>query len=150
MPQLAVTGFWYGLGVKHAASDTIWTSDTIKVALATSTYAPNQDTHEFFSDVTNELTTANGYTAGGVTLASKTLTYDSATNQTRFGAANAVWTATAGNSITARFAIIYKSTGTSTTSPLLGWVNFGADVTATGDTFTITPDATGWLRITAS
>lgn len=150
VPLLAVTGFWYGNGVKHVVTDAIWTSDTIKVALTTSTYTPDQDAHEFFSSVTNELATANGYTAGGLTLGTKSVAYDATTNQTRFIAANAQWTATAGNSITARKAIIYKSTGTASTSPLLGWVDFGADVTATGDNFTITWDATGVLRITAS
>lgn len=146
---MAVTGFWYTNGVKHVVTDTIWTTDTIKVALVTSTYTVDQDAHEFFSSITNELATANGYTAGGVTLGTKSVAVDTATNQTRFIAAAAVWTATAGNSITARKAIIYKSTGTAATSPLLGWVDFGVDVPATGDTFTITWDATGVLRITA-
>ncbi len=49
-------------------------SDTIKWALATATYAPNLDTHEVFADVTNEVS-GTGYTAGGVTAASKTITY---------------------------------------------------------------------------
>lgn len=52
-------------------------SDTIKMALTTSAYTPNRDTHEFFSDITNEIT-GTGYTAGGVALASKTITYTAA------------------------------------------------------------------------
>ena len=52
-------------------------TDTIKAALATSTYTPNFATHRYFSDVTNEVT-GTGYTAGGATLASKTVTYTTA------------------------------------------------------------------------
>jgi hypothetical protein len=147
---MAVTAFWYGLGLKHALSDVDWTTDTIKAALTTSGYTPDQDAHEFFSSVTNELATANGYTAGGLTLASKTLTYDTATNQVRLDAADPTWTATPGNTITARRMVVYKSTGTAATSPLLGWVDFGQDVSATGDDLVVQLDATGLLRVTVA
>jgi hypothetical protein len=147
---VAVTAFWYTNGVKHALSDTNWLSDTIKVALTTSAYTPDQDAHEFFSSVTNELPTANGYTAGGLTLASKTVAADTATNQTRLDAADAVWTAGAGQTLTARRAVIYKSTGVAGTSPVLGWIDFGADVVATSDNLTVQFDPTGVLRVAAS
>lgn len=49
-------------------------SDTIKCAIATSAYTPNLQTHDFFDDVTNQLANGNGYTTGGATLASKTIT----------------------------------------------------------------------------
>lgn len=144
---MAVTAFWYGKGLLHALSDVDWTADTIKVALTASGYTPDQDAHEFYSSVTNELATANGYTAGGATLGSKTLTYDTSTNQVRLDAADASWTAV--GALTARRAVVYKSTGVAGTSPLLGWVDFGADVTATDAAFTVTWDATGVLRATA-
>ena len=148
---MAVSGTMYGLGMKHLVSDVNYISDTIKVALCTNSYTPNQNTHEFFSDVTNELSTANGYTAGGATLGTKTLTYDTGTKQVRLGAANTAWTATTGNTIgPARRAVIYKSTGTASTSPLLGWVDFGQDVSATGADFTVTWDSTGALRVSVS
>jgi hypothetical protein len=53
-------------------------SDALKWTLHTSTYAPNQDTHVFQSDLTNELTTGGGYTAGGLAIASPTITYTAA------------------------------------------------------------------------
>lgn len=64
----------------EAGGDTFQTdflTDTIKVSLHTSSYTPNLDTHETFADVTNEVSGGN-YVAGGVTLASKTLTYTAA------------------------------------------------------------------------
>jgi hypothetical protein len=50
-------------------------SDTIKVALVTDSYTPDQDSHDFFDDVTNEVS-GTGYTAGGETLTSKSVTQD--------------------------------------------------------------------------
>jgi hypothetical protein len=141
---------WFTNGPKQLATSTSWTTDTIKVMLCSASYTPNQDTHEFKSSVTNELPTANGYTLRGATLATKTATSDAATNETRLGSAPVVWTAGSGQTLTARYAVVYKDTGTDGTSPLLGWVDFEADVSATNDTFTITPDATGWLKITTA
>lgn len=46
------------------------TPDTFKCTLHTATYAPSYLTHAYQSDLTNELTTAGGYTAGGATLTS--------------------------------------------------------------------------------
>ena len=53
-------------------------------ALVTDSYTPNFDTHDFFNDLTNEVT-GTGYTSGGVavtsteiTLSSGTLTFDAA------------------------------------------------------------------------
>lgn len=127
-------------------------SDTIKVALHTSTYTPVQDTHEFFSSATNELAGGSGYTAGGATLASKTVTYDSATNKVVFDAADVTWTASGGNIGPFRYGVIYKDTGTGSTSPLIAYVDFASDQTiTTGNTGTIVWDATdGVFKITAT
>jgi hypothetical protein len=116
------------------------------VALTTSAYTPAQDTHNFFDDVTNEIT-GTGYTAGGVTLAGKTTAYDATSNETRLDANDASWTTA---SFTARRAVVYKDTGTASTSPLLGYVDFGGDQTVSSGTFTIQWDATGVLKITAA
>lgn len=120
-------------------------SDTIKVMLTTSSYTPNQDTHAYKSDVTNEVT-GTGYTAGGATLASKTLTYDAASNVIVLDAADVTW---ASSTVTARYAVIYDDTpATDATKPLLGYVDFGSDQSSTNGNFTITWDATGIFRIT--
>ena len=151
---MAVTSKWYGKAILNAfggesAGDTFavdFLSDTIKVALTTSSYTPAQDTHEVFSDVTNEIT-GTGYTAGGVTLANKTLAYDTGTNVIKFDADDAQWTSA---SFTARNAVVYKSTGTGSTSPLLSYVDFGADQTVSSATFTIQWNAAGILTVTVS
>lgn len=121
-------------------------SDTIKVALCTSTYTPDQDAHTYFSNITNEVS-GTGYTAGGVALASKTVTYSSGTNTLTFDAADTSWTS---STLTARYAVIYDSTGTASTSPLIAYVDFGADVSSSAGTFQITWDAAGIFTITAA
>jgi hypothetical protein len=52
-------------------------SDTHKLTLHTSTYVPSVS-HAFQSDLTNELSTAGGYTSGGLTVAAPTLTQTAA------------------------------------------------------------------------
>lgn len=142
---MAVTSFWYGegvMGLVHAtaARRIDWVGDTINVTLHTATYSPNQDTHNFGDDLTNEVANGNGYTTGGVALGSKALTYDTATNTVRMDAADASWTFSA--SKTMRYAVIRKVTGgAESTNPLLGYVDFGADETTSG-TFTLQWDAT--------
>lgn len=147
---MAVTAKWYANGLLNLLNgNSDFLTDTIKVALCSSSYTPNQSTHDFFNDVTNELTTANGYTAGGATLGTKTATLSSLT--TALKAADTVWTPGAGETLTARYAVIYRSTGTASTSALLGYVDFGADVSAIGDDFTIDWDNTdGVLKATVS
>lgn len=145
---MAVTAFLYGKLWENqfGSAATNWSSDTIKVALATSTYTPNQDTHDFFNDITNEVT-GTGYTAGGATLGSKTATYTSGTNTCAFDAADTSWTT---STITARYAIVYKSTGTASTSPLIAYIDFGADVVSSGGTFQITWDSAGIFTLAAA
>jgi hypothetical protein len=122
-------------------------SDTIKVALLTSSYTPDQDAHDYFNDVSANEVSGTGYTAGGATLASKTATYDSASNVIVLDAADTTWSS---STITARYAVIYDSTGTSSTSALIGYVDFGSDQSSTSGNFTITWDSTGIVRITVA
>ena len=138
----------YGQALGKALNAEInWASDTIKVALCTSSYTPNQDTHDYFDDITNEVT-GTGYTAGGATLTSKTLGYTTGTNVTKLSAANAQWAA---STITARYAVIYDATpGTNATRPLIAYVDFGSDQSTSSTTFEIVWNASGILEITAT
>lgn len=147
---MAVTAKWYGNAFINVFDEEVdWLADTIKVMLVKNTYTPDQDAHDYLDDIsasTNE-TTATGYTAGGYTLASKTNTVDSANNLVKFDAADVTWTIT--GTCTAAYAVIYDYTGggTDATRPLLGYVDFGGDATATDGTFKITWDTDGILNI---
>lgn len=137
---MAVTGTVYGKSLLSMASKLAnLGSDALKVMLTTSAYTPNADTHQFQSDVTNEIT-GTGYTAGGAALAGVTLTYDGTNHWLILKASNTAWT---GATFTARRAVVYDSTpGSAATNPLLGWVDFGADQSPAGVTFEIDWDAT--------
>lgn len=122
-------------------------ANTIKVALVTATYTPAQATDQYWSTpVANEVA-GTGYTAGGMTLASKTAA-TSGLVTTFTGAATSWPTST----ITARYAVVYDSTpGTSASDPLIAYVDFGANVSSTAGTFTITWDVVnGIFQVTVS
>ena len=122
-------------------------ADTIKVALLTSSYTPNQDTHDFFDDVTSYQVSATGYTAGGATLASKTLV--AGTKLVTIDAADTSWTIT--GSVTFRYAVLYDATpATDATRPLIALVDFGADQTMNDGTLKITWNASGIVTLTVS
>lgn len=116
---------------------------TFKVLLTSSSYTPNAGTHTQISDITNELSTANGYTAGGETL-SATWVRSGAT--VTFDATDTVWTAS-GGSIVARYAVIYDDTTTSPADALVAYILLDttpADVTTTaGNTLTLQWNASG-------
>lgn len=119
-------------------------TDTIKIALCTSSYTPDIDAHEFFDDITNEVT-GSGYTAGGATL-TVTTSKDETDNEGVFDAADVSWTIA--GSFSARYAIIYKSTGTASTSPLICYLDFGTDKNVDNEVFQLTFNAEGILNLT--
>lgn len=141
----AVTGALAGLTWQKqldGSSVTVWSSATIQISLHTG-YTFNNDTHDFFDDASASEITGTGYTANGVTLSSKTSTYDTATDQIRLDAADVSWTT---STLSATDAVIWVNTaGASSTDPILGNIDFGATVTTTAGTFAITFDATGIL-----
>lgn len=118
-------------------------TDTIKVALVTSSYTPDQDAHDFFDDVTNEVS-GSGYTAGGATLANLAVTADNTDNEGVFDADDVTWSS---STITARGAVIYKSTGTASSSPLICYIDFGEDKVSSAGNFTITWNAEGIINL---
>lgn len=137
---MAVTAKLYGKVLEHLANKRIdFDTDTVKVMLCTSSYAPNQDTHDYKDDVTNEVS-GTGYTAGGQTLASKTVTYNATTNTMTWDAADPSWNPA---TITARFAVFYVDTGTASTSPLIGYWDFGENFSSSGTEFRLTLPTTG-------
>lgn len=96
-----------------------------------------------YAGLTNEHANANGYTTGGISLGS--LSLSGTTTVTVDETTNPVWTAS-GGSITARFAVIYESGGNVLCYCLLD--STPADVTATdGNTFTVNFHASGMFTL---
>lgn len=118
-------------------------TDTIKVALVTASYSPSQDDHEFFDDITNEVTSSN-YAAGGSALANKAVTKDNTNNRGVFDADDLSWSSV---TFSPRAAIIYKDTGNAATSPLIAYIDFGSDQVVSSGTFSIHWSSSGILYV---
>jgi hypothetical protein len=149
---MAVTTKVYGEAGKHIANnDLSWTGDTIKIALVTSAYTPNQGTDEFWvTPQAHEIAGSGGYTTGGFTLGSAARSYDSATREERFDAAD-VNPGALTPSAPFRYAIVYDATpGSAATDFLLAYMNFGADQDPAGLPFAIQWPATGVFYMQAS
>lgn len=143
---MAVSARQYGnLVLKAFRKEVHLETDTIKVALLTSAYVPDQDAHDYFNDLTNEVS-GTGYTAGGLTLTGKTVTYNAATNLFTFDGNDLSWP---GSTLTARYAVVYDAqTGVASTMPLIGLVDFGENISSVNGPFTVTWDPTGILTFT--
>lgn len=112
--------------------NTFFGSGSFKIMLVTSSYAPNEDTHTFRSDVTNEVT-GTGYSSGGAAI-TPTVTHNTASNNVTIAWSQTTWST---STITARAGVIYKALGgASSADPISQYVDFGADITSTAATFT--------------
>jgi hypothetical protein len=114
--------------------------DTIKIAITTSAYTVDQALHDFFNDITNEVS-GTGYTAGGTALASKTLNLSSGT--VTFDAADQTYTQNAAGFSTGRRLIMYKDTGTASTSRLIAYHSEASDFGNVAGDLTLQWDSLG-------
>lgn len=107
-----------------------WMTDTIKCILVdTGAYTPNLSTHQYLSDISG-----SARIAGPVTLTSK------ATSGGAADAADCTFTSVSGASIEA--IVIYKDTGTESTSPLIAYIDTatGLPITPNGGDIIVTWD----------
>jgi len=126
---------------------------TVKMALLTSSYTPNQAVHNKLADVTAaQLGTGFGYTTGGATLGTKDVV--AVTKGFKFSSANVTWTAAGGNIPAWRYGFLYiEGTIDSVVNPAIGYFvgdDTPADIPATlsGSTLAINCPAAGWFDIT--
>jgi hypothetical protein len=119
-------------------------NDTIKVMLLTSSYTPNIDTNLVISDISANEITGAGYTAGGSEITGKTVTQDDTDNEGVFDGDDVNWST---STITARYAVIYKDSGTPSTSPLFAYVDFGADKSSLNENFIVSWATEGILNL---
>lgn len=146
---MAVTAYIYArffISALNKEIDIVGGTDDTYVGLTSSSYIPNQDTHDYYNDITNELSTAGGYTSGGQQLTSDDFTQSN--NVLKWDSTDPSWTSA---TFTARQAFYYVNTaGASSTDTLVCWVDFGADEVVSSGTFTIVQDSAGILTVTAT
>lgn len=143
------TAAWYGQAFQGQYGATAgrriaWVGDTVNALLTTNTYTQDVDAHDFRDDVTNECSGTN-YVAGGVALTGKTLTYDSATNESRLDCDDVTYTNITVANI--RKIVFYKVVGTAATDPLLWIYVLDGDQSVTGADFVVVIAATGAAKI---
>jgi len=128
MASLIYNSFWDDLAKGNINPD----ADTFRVSLHTASYTENKDTHEKFSDVTNELATGSGYTAGGA-VTDVTVTKDTANDRLNIEFDTVDWPE---STITARKAVIRKARGgAASADELVCVIDFGSDVSTSDQTF---------------
>jgi hypothetical protein len=113
--------------------DIFGTTDTFKVMLSNA--APNVATHAVRADVT-ELSTANGYTSGGIDTQNDSTRSSGTVTVT---AVDCVWTASGGTIGPFRYVILYNDTPSSPADPLIAYWDYGSSITL-NDTETFTTD----------
>lgn len=125
---------------------------SFKMALFTSASNANTLTNSTLAQLTNEHANGNGYTTGGEDLAN--VTWGQTGGTATFDADDVVWTAS-GGSITARYAVIYRTGTVNTVADALLAVclldTAPADVEATdGNTLTVEIHAGGIFTLSGA
>ena len=125
----------------------VFGTDVMKLALTDT--LPNINTAEVFADLT-EIAAANGYSAGGATLASVTYT-ETGTNTSIWEltcTSPVTFTATGGAIAQFRYLVVYDATQTTPLKPLLGLLDYGSEVNlASGQSFSINIGSNGLILV---
>lgn len=148
---MAVTAKLYGKFFNACFNKEVdWNSDTIKAMMTTASYTPDQDTHDYKDDVTNEVT-GTGYSAGGATLANPTITYTGATNKCVLDADDASWSSSSITLPVSGSVVVYDSSPASdATRPLCCYQTTDTQVQSTSGTFTVQWSASGIVEVTVA
>ena len=133
---------------KAAINDAALRAATVKVTLHSSAYT-FAATQSVYADLTDELSTAFGYTNGGATLAG--VSWGQSGGTATFDANDTVWTASGGSIVSRRAVIRVVGTFNSQVDPLIASILLDttpADVTTTtGNTLTLQWNASGLFTL---
>lgn len=135
--------------VANSAKTMLWkgqidaSTDTFKMILMDIGFVFDKDNHNAYTDVSAyELPTANGYTAGGVTLTLDAITTDNTEDRCEVTFLNAQWTASGGSLATVGGIIYNDSTavgsGDDYTDAVIAWFDAnGTQTVADGAALTV-------------
>lgn len=122
-------------------------SDTIKCLLATAGYTPDVQADQYVgTPQADEVAAGSTYSTGGPTIGSQTWTL--AADTWTFSCANIVINQDAAGFTNARYAVLYKDTGTPGTSHLIAYADLGGDKSIQGGSLTLQIDAAGVFTLT--
>lgn len=116
---------------------------TVYCALLSTLTAAGIAAMDFFDDVT-ECSAGGVYAAGGASVSAQTISV-SATYPI-WMAGNVVWAAQASSPTNARWAVLYRNSGTPGTSPLIAYLDLGSDRNLVTGDLTLAWNAGGIMR----
>jgi hypothetical protein len=115
-------------------------NDPMYMMLCNNLYAPSQDGHKFFGDVTNEIA-GTGYFPGGQPVTGLRAAYTGSTKQLLLTGGNVIWPTAifTGNNAPA-FGVFYMQQSNAISPsqyPLVGYLDFGGTIVANNQAFYI-------------
>lgn len=124
-----------------------FTSATIKVAILTSSYTPSEVFNSLWSHIQAYEVFGTGYTAGGETLSTNYgFNYDNYPDYFAWIQAPPVtWTTPSFSD--GRYVVIYQSSGTASTSHLIGYIDLGYSLNPDGSQDLVLGFSNGVLKI---
>lgn len=139
---------FYSEAKKYLLTAGINMSGQFRIALYTSASNAATATLSIVSEVTNEVTEANGYSGSGKALV-ETFATGASASEFRFDATAVIWTATGGNITNVKFAVVWASGASAGARKLLCYSQLSTSqfTITTGNTLTITPSASGIFEI---
>ncbi len=106
-------GAWtfYNEAKKYIGNGTLKLDTAKRITLHTSASNANTATLSIYSELTNEVSSGNGYSSSGKSLASITWTVGASAGQYAWDCADIVWTGTGGSIANIKYAVISNTSG---------------------------------------
>jgi len=140
---MAAASGMYGINLRDVYDATALAvnidSDSFKLSLVADAHTPDFNAHDFFADLTNEVS-GTGYTAGGNVTTGETIAVAGGFVTIDF--TDVAWTTSTFSGV--RAGAWYDDTLAS--DPLICMNNFGSDFAVTAGTLTVVVHANGYLR----
>ena len=118
-----------------------WSGDTWHLVLLDDSYTPDYTNDAYWDDISAHEITGTGYTTGGITVASPTITYNAGTNTVTLNLADAAWTS---STFSAYHAVLVDWTpATDATRPLALHIDFEGAMEPADGSLSISWNASG-------
>jgi hypothetical protein len=135
----------YNRAIRKLGAGTIALPGAVRIVLAGSGGNFATKTLSLLSDLTDQVTSGNGYSSSGKALASETWTAGASASQIRFDAADPVWTATGGAINSIKGCVLVMSGATAGACHMLAYASLTGTAfnLASGNTLTIQFNSNG-------
>lgn len=138
----------YGLGMKSILNKEVDLDGNANIyaMFTSSSHTPNVDTHDYENDLTNIVSGTN-LSSAGVALTGVATTYDAGTNTIKVDA-NDISVSTVTATGIRNIHLVDKTSGSSSTNPLIAYITLDADLSPSAGTLAVTWDSAGIFTIT--